>query len=349
MKQAAEIAVARDIAEIPRGTWDALVGRCGAAVFYRHDFLRVYQRANLGSAQAFVYLTCADPRRDPKDALLGALPAYLIDGQEIGRVLGMPALAADPRPLLVSHFPHCYDTTLLVAGADTAVAARLWAEFREQGRTLGAGGVALMNLPADSPWVPDLAAIEGVSFLVGAARWQLAVSSFADFDAYLRTMAKSTRKTLRQAASRAAAAGAVITTTAYAPGQGRDELADVVELCVQTAAKHGSRYYPAAALGSFVREAAEFLVLRIRLGGATLAASICFVDDDVMHTWAGGALYPAALNWSPNHVLFHAEVELAFRLGVARLECGRRNDEFKARHRLARRELVACLERLPAG
>jgi hypothetical protein len=73
---------------------------------------------------------------------------------------------------------------------------------------------------------------------------------------------------------------------------------------------------------------------------------VCLHDGDVLHCWAGGARYPDELNWSPNHVLFHAELSLAFRLHVTRLECGRRNDEFKARHRLRSLPLVGYFQEL---
>jgi predicted N-acyltransferase len=333
-----DVTVSHDIDDIPAAAWSDLMAETGASVFYRRDFVRAYQRSNLGGAERIVYLASSNG-----SGLCAALPAYLLDAAETGRVLGMPALAADPRPALLSHLPHCYDTALPIRGGDPDLLAGLWRELCAEGRRAGAATVGLMNVPAGSAACAALARIPGVVIQPGAARWVLHAASYPDLDGFLAVMSRSTRHTLRLSRNRAVRAGARIDVTAHRAGDDAAAIDDAVALCVATAAKHGSRYYPGGPLRSFLRELDSFLVVRVRLGDRVIAASICFADRGVLHTWAGGAHYPPELKWSPNYVLFHAELELGFQLGVDRIHCGRRNDAFKARHRLTREELVACL------
>jgi predicted N-acyltransferase len=333
------ITVSADIDDIPALAWGDLMAEIRAPIFYRRDFVRAYQHSNLGGAIRTVYLTASSG-----GGLAAALPAYLLDAAETGRVLGIPALAADPRPALLSHLPHCYDTALPIRGGDPELLAVLWDELRAEGRRAGAATIGFMNVPADSPARAALAQLPGVATLPGAARWSLDASAYPDLDGFLAAMSRSTRRSLRLARHRADRAGACIDVTEHGAADDHAAIDDAVALCVATAAKHGSRYYPGEPLRRFLRDLDSYLVIRVRLGDRTIAASICFRERGVLHTWAGGAHYPPELNWSPNYVLFYAELELGFRIGVERIHCGRRNDEFKARHRLTREELVACLE-----
>lgn len=345
-----------DIGMVPAQAWDTLIREAGAGVFYRHGFLSAYQHSGLANASRTLYLSLTAPGEPAPwhgGALSAALPAYAVHGAEIARVFALPALAADPRPVLLSHLPHCYDTTIPVSPAEpdpAACAATLWAALREEGRRCGAGAVGLINVPAGSATHAAVAAIPRVVTVPAACRWSLRAAELAGIEDFLATLSRSTRRTLRLARSRALRAGARVTTARHAGADTRPRpVADVVELCAATAAKHGSAYYPAAALDALLQELADYLVVRVQHEGQTLAASVCLLENGVLHTWAGGARYPPELNWSPNHVLFHAELELGFKLGVEVIECGRRNDEFKARHRLHRRELVACLEMMGRG
>jgi predicted N-acyltransferase len=335
---------AEDIDGVTPGVWDSLMDECDASVFYRHSFLSAYQHGNLGSAVATRYLLCSRAADGGEPTLVGALPAYLVDGAEVGRVLGIERLASASRPLLMSHLPHCYDTTIPAAGADPDVVLRLWDGFCELGRSLGAGVAGLLNVAADDATLVLLEAARQVTRLPGASRWQLDMVASVGFDAHLATMSRSTRRTLRSAIARAERAGVVCESEAYPRSRARERLGDVIELCVSTAERHGSAYYPREPLARFLADLDEFEVLRVRRGSETLAASICLRERGTLHTWAGGAYYPADVNWSPNHLLFAAEIRHAFDSGARLLECGRRNDVFKLRHRLRRKELALCLE-----
>jgi predicted N-acyltransferase len=330
--------VLRAIDEVDAAEWDGLVDRSGSPVFYRHRVLGAYERAGLGGQRGAAYLLARDRRGTP----VGALPLYLLDGREIFRILGLspPGAPGALSDALISHFPHCYDTTAMLAGpsAGADVLRGLWEAAMAEASRRGARVCGLLNVPAGEPLAVMLAGLPGGRPVPSAGRWYLDVPAYGDLDGLLATMARATRRTLRAAARRAEAAGARAELS-HDPGQ---DVADVAELCAASGARHGTNYYPAAAVRGFLTGLGEHLtVLRVRLGARTLAASVCFRDGGVLHTWAGGAVYPPELNWSPNHVLFHHELRLAFELGVKRLECGRRNDAFKARHRLSRRELLA--------
>jgi CelD/BcsL family acetyltransferase involved in cellulose biosynthesis len=86
-------------------------------------------------------------------------------------------------------------------------------------------------------------------------------------------------------------------------------------------------------------------LIRVELDGVLLAVSICMYDASRMHAWAGGCRYPPGLNWSPQYVLFAAELETAFAAGLPVLECGRRNDEFKTRYGLRPQRLGRAVRR----
>jgi CelD/BcsL family acetyltransferase involved in cellulose biosynthesis len=118
--------------------------------------------------------------------------------------------------------------------------------------------------------------------------------------------------------------------------EGRQVLDDaVLDLCVATADKHAPGYYPPVALGALIEALGpNCRIIRIELAGVLLATSICLVDTGRLHAWAGGCRYPQELKWSPQYVLFAAELEAGFATGLPVLECGRRNDEFKSRHGL---------------
>jgi CelD/BcsL family acetyltransferase involved in cellulose biosynthesis len=191
-------------------------------------------------------------------------------------------------------------------------------------------------------WEGELANLLGGTALTGGEttpRYRLPrLPEIPTPQAHLATIGRSSRRAIGQYRRRADRAGARITFE-----MGRDALdTDVLDLCKRTADKHAPNYYPPTELGGLiVNLGTACRIIRVELDGVLLATSICLLDADRAHFWAGGCLYPAELNWSPQYVLFHAELEAGFRLGRPMLEFGRRNDEFKTRyglrpHRLGR-------------
>jgi predicted N-acyltransferase len=315
--------------------WDRLVGLAGASVFYRHRVLVGYEESRLAGQRACAYVAV----RGEDGAQVAGVPLYLMDGREILTILGVDAPPGAAEHALLSHFPHCYDTTAPVLPGAVGL-GELWSVVLAEARRRGAALCGFMNVAEGTPAARELAAATGVRPVSCGSRWYLEPAAYGRLDGLLGAMARPTRRTLRLAVRRAADSGAVIDQR---QGAGQD-LTDVVALCQATAAKHGNNYYPPGPLHQFLTALGDrLLILRVRRGGETIAASACLVDGSVLHCWAGGVRNSKVDNWSPNHVLFHAELALAFDLGAARAEFGRRSDDFKARHRLTRAPLLAFL------
>lgn len=315
--------------------WDRLVGLAGASVFYRHHVLAGYEESRLASQRACAYVAVWGE----DGTQVAGVPLYLVDGREIFTILGVDAPPDAAARALLSHFPHCYDTTALVVPGAVDL-DELWSVVLAEARRRGAALCGFMNVAEGTPAARELADATGLRPLSCGSRWYLEPEAYGRLDGLLGAMARPTRRSLRLAVRRAADSGAAIDRQR---GAGQD-LADVVALCRSTAVKHGNNYYPPEPLHHFLTALGDrLLVLRVRLHGETIAASACLLDGSVLHCWAGGVRHSKVDNWSPNHVLFHAELALAFELGAARAEFGRRSDDFKARHRLSRMSLLAFL------
>lgn len=315
------VSVHRSIEQVGRAEWTALVRAAGAPVFYGFDFLAAVQAAPLSAGARAYYLVL----RDGDGTLAAGLPVYLQDTVD---PFGDPA--AGPVRALLGHVWHCYDTRLPSREPLTAaLVGQVWAALEQLAGQLDAELWGLVNVALAEPLAGHLAAA-GVPVEPTVPRYRLPVAG-GDLPAHLATISRSARRTLRQYARRAERAGAVTTLA-----EGRLALdSDVLALCLATADKHAPGYYPPAELAALVRRLGpDCAVLRVELAGTLLAASICLYDSGRMHTWAGGCRYPAELNWSPQYVLFAAELEAGFASGRPVLECGRRNDDFKRRYGL---------------
>ncbi|MFI6444113.1 GNAT family N-acetyltransferase [Kitasatospora sp. NPDC050543] len=315
-----------------REAWTALADACDASVFYRYDFLSSVESLPLTFPSRARYLMA----RDATGELVAALPLYLQETRDPFSTEpgGGPVLNA-----LVGHVWHCYDTTLLSREPLTAwLVEQFWTALGALAAEHGAELWGLVNIAVESELASQLKAI-GVELEETVPRYRLPIAGGpADLDEHLSTVSRPSRRTLRQYVRRAERAGA--RTTLVTGRDGLDQA--VLDLCLGTADKHAPGYYPQDRLGALIRRLGEACrILRIELDGRLLAASICMYDGSRMHAWAGGCEYPPELNWSPQYVLFAAELEAGFASGLPVLECGRRNDVFKTRygltpHRLAR-------------
>jgi hypothetical protein len=210
---------------------------------------------------------------------------------------------------------------------------KLCSALRRLAGELGARRWGLVNVPERSALAAALGEV-GLPGVPTAPRYQLRLAGGpATVDEHLAAVGRSSRRTLRRYWRRAVADGARVEVRV-----GRDGLdAEALALCLATADKHAPGYYPpdrlrslAVALGPACR------TIRVSLGGRLLGVSICLDDRSRMHAWAGGCRYPPELTWSPQYVLFHAELAAGIGSGRRVLECGRRNDDFKQRYGLAR-------------
>ncbi|MDQ2837808.1 MAG: GNAT family N-acetyltransferase [Actinomycetota bacterium] len=313
------------LAELGRQDWQQLVERTGAPAFYSWNFLRSIEVMPLTVGSRPYYLTL----RDPDGELAAATVVY---GQRAVNPFG--AAGSAPEPMLVGHLWHCYDSRLLSVAPLTGGTVTAFADALDRlADELGMHSRGLHNLDRTG----ELASIVTGSLADGATRYRLLPGESDDLDSHLETVGRSSRRTMRKYCRRATEAGLRISFGR--PAESLDE--DVLALCLATADKHAPGYYPPAALGQLLESLGEDCrILRLELDGELLACSICLLDASSAHFWAGGSLYPPELNWSPQYVLFAAELEHGFRSGKPVLEFGRRNDEFKLRfglqpHRLA--------------
>jgi CelD/BcsL family acetyltransferase involved in cellulose biosynthesis len=331
-RRSREVDVIDSITDIGRAGWTEFSRRAGAPVFYSYDFLLSIERNPLSRPSTPFYLVS----REPDGALAAALVLYL---QETIDPFGPPG--SGPARMLVGHLWHCYDTTIVSAGP---LRQELVAAFADATHSLAdnldAGPRGLANVELGSPLAAQLTAA-GLAAQETTPRYQLRVPPGGlTLDAHLAGVGRSSRRSLRQYARRAARMGARTTFE-----EGRRSLdADALGLCQATADKHAPGYYPAAELTELVLAlGACCRLLRIELDGTLLAVSIGLLDDRRVHFWAGGCLYPAELNWSPQYVLFAAELEAGLASGRPVIEFGRRNDEFKSRYGLASVRLARCV------
>jgi hypothetical protein len=329
-RRTADLVVTDRLADLGPVAWQQLVERSAAPVFYQWNFLRSIEKLPLTAGSRPYYLAM----RDPSGQLSAAT---VVHAQRAVNPFGNADAAAEP--MLVGHLWHCYDSRILSAGPITdEVLASFAAGLDRLADELGMHSRGLHNLDQDGP----LAAVLGSARLTtGAVRYRLIPEPGDSLAGHLQTVGRSSRRTLHKYRQRASAAGVRI--TAEPPGP---ELDEVLGLCRATAAKHAPGYYPPDALGRLLESLGEDCrILKVELDGRLLACSICLLDRTTAHYWAGGASYPDELNWSPQYVLFAAELEHGFASGRRVLEFGRRNDEFKTRYGLQPRQLVSWVWR----
>lgn len=321
-----EVRVGRQLDELTERSWRRFCEASRAPVFYSWDFLRSIEALPLTAGSEPYYLWTEDG-----DGELTA--ATVVYGQTAVNPFGAPGSA--PEPMLVGHLWHCYDSRLLsTAPLDGVVVGAFAGALDRLAGELGMASRGLHNLDRSG----ELAALAEGSLSDGASRYQLRPSPADTLDSHLEKVGRSSRRTMRKYCRRAAEDGLRVSFLAPADGLADDVLA----LCLATADKHAPGYYPPQALAKLLRSLGEDCrILRLELDGELLACSICLLDADSAHFWAGGSLYPQELNWSPQYVLFAEELAHGFASGKPILEFGRRNDEFKLRYALQPRPLAS--------
>lgn len=330
------LSVVDTIESVGREEWDRLFAAAGGSVFYSYDFLASIERRPLWNDATARYVVV----RDASGSLLAALPVYW--QEDASPFDTAPADGSRPRVLL-GHVWHCYDTTLLSrVPVEEPLARRVWEAVRDLATGLGAARWGLVNVPRRGPLGSALDAA-GLTLEDAPPRYRFVLDGRElTLDDHLATVGRSSRRALRQYSRRAERAGATVTFE-----QGSTVIADeeVLGLVAETTAKYTPGYYDLEALAALVHAlGSRCRIMRLDLDGRLLATSICLFDATRMHTWAGGCRYPEELNWSPQYVLFAAELTAGFGSRPQVLECGRRNDEFKRRYGLEPYPLAQVVE-----
>ncbi|PVC92133.1 GNAT family N-acetyltransferase [Streptomyces sp. CS131] len=345
MMSTPHITVVDSIDDIKTAEWEQVTAATGAPVHYSPTYLRAYQTSPLSPFTAAHYMTASDTGQT-----VAVLPCYL---QEQGDPYGFLRAAGCPQgdgPTLLGHNWYCYDTQIPVRADnpdqhDQTVEAMLDA-LVELGAAEGARTTALVSVAEGDP-VLTIARRKGWKVAPIVTRFQLPLqgaepdASYDSYDSYLESLGSRTRRTIRQYMRRAADAG--ITTAVEVPQP--NFLRTVCDLARRTAAKYGSAdMYPESAFIDFVMALGDHArVVRIDQGDQTLAAAVVLLDDERLHMWVGGTSHATVDSFSPNYLLWAAEIRTAIERGKRWVEGGRSNQPMKLRHGMRPLPLYACV------
>ena len=320
--------IVNNISEIGKETWDRLKDHSEASIFYEWEFVKSIESSPLTKGAIPYYLIFQGVNEKPVSIVTLYLQTTLNP---------FDALATEPERMLIGHFWHCYDTKILSSfEPDTEFLFFMRDHISSLAQMLNAQSCGLCNIVERSGFSESLNA---AGFLIekGASRYSIVPNGNLTLNQHLKNVGRSSRRTLNHYIRRSKEAGVKITFESVSLGL----TSQVLDLCLATANKHAKGYYPPLELALLLKNLGDSCkLLKIELNGTLLAVSICLLDKDSAHFWAGGCLYPKDLNWSPQYVLFAAEIEYGLELGKKRIEFGRRNDEFKIRFGLTPVPLV---------
>lgn len=327
--------VYRSIEEIDREEWDEVADAADAPVFYRHAFLRAYERAPLQETEAFFYLAFGRPAT-------AVLPAYIQSTDDaIGTIsgLGLPDRSPGDQ-ILLTHVAHCYDTVL--PGLAPGLAGRACEALGDLARQAGVKWFAFLNVDGSTATAEDLASA-GLAKIPMNTRFRRDLTGYPSVEAFVADIpSKKARFALRHSRNQAGRAGMDITAPDPATGA-----SDAVELCRRTTARHGTADYYPERFCEFVALAKDLIsVTEVRLGGHLASAAICLFDRTRFHLWAGGIDYEtsAHIHSAFSLMLWPAVQEtIGRRLPV--FEGGRGNTTTKLRFRLEPIPLFAFVGR----
>ncbi|MDX6363386.1 MAG: hypothetical protein QOC85_2396 [Streptomyces sp.] len=336
---ALHIDVTDSIDDIDTAQWERVARSDAAPVHYTPAYLRAYQTSPLSPYAATRYLTAVESGRT-----VAVLPCYLQkQGDPYGFLCDVGIPEAEGTALL-GHNWYCYDTRIPVLAADTdhrdRVLGAMLDALVELGDADGVGAAGLVSVAEGDP-VLAVARRKGWRVAPIVTRFQLPLHGFTTYDSYLASLGGKTRRTIRQYLRRAADRGVTASVEVPEP----DFLRVVCDLVRLTAAKHNSAgMYPEDAFIDFVMGLGERArVVRIDQGDRTPAAGVVLLDEQRLHMWVGGASHATIDSFSPNYLLWAAEIRTAIELGKQWVEGGRSNRTMKERHGMTALPLYACV------
>jgi predicted N-acyltransferase len=307
-----------DVAETVRAfspeEWDAVVQRARAPVFYRHAMLLAYEDAPLQSIAGIRYLGVRDASTSQ---LVAVSPLYLVPRQG----------AFASRVAAVTHAFHWYETCVPALSSDDTVLDAVWSGFESASAEAGASTVAFVNVHRGSRLAHFLESRGNTLVPVGRT-FSLDLTGFSSSDEYRSSLRRSIRRELARHGRRGVDAGAEISIEAPPAA-----VPAVVGMCRHSAARHqNDDWYPQQALTSFLYSAPPPVhLVVIRLGDRVVSGSVCFSDPERLYVWAGGDDYDCSPSFSPAYLSWNRIIDLAFELGVSRIEGGRMAGDFKTR------------------
>lgn len=307
------------IDQVDADNWDRAVRDSGAPLFYRHAFLTA---------------AMAHPLQEILDA---RFVLFWRDGEPqcglpVFRVAAASSIVADAdsnggEGVWVSHTAHWYDSRLPCRDEVRTVLEALPGTLAE----LGIGRLLLQNV--GDPALLDAAAAAGLERRDYDSRYRLDLRPHADYDSWVDSRGRATRRNLRRAARRADSLG----WTVASPRIGEADLDRLIQLCRVSTAKHGNtEWLPVAQMRGFLRALPEPNVVTHQIrdaSGNIVAAVVGLHDGPHYHSWSGGIDrdLTAGNRIDANLLLYRAELGWAFDHGCETFEGGRRSGELKRR------------------
>lgn len=341
-----EIDVHDSISALDREEWNRVVRESDATVFYDFDILAAYEAAPLEPDSAHAYLTV---RQKGSGKLVGVLPAYVQDPMNAFFHLpeGDPTAELGGTRGLVTHFWHCYDSSLPlspeVEGEDRRQAlVEVCGVLAGVARDHGACGYGFLDMAASRPeaaWLAEL----GFNVRPLTERFVLDLTGVSTLEDHLKSLSMNQRRELRRQPQWAAAEGVTVETR-LPP---LTEIEEIVAICRRTAARYkGEDYYPEEPFRTFLRQAGDTVrAVMIHAQGTLVGTGVCFLHNDRFHAWAGGMRYDLC-RASPYVLVFREILRYAIEIGVRRVEGGRANARFKQRLGFSPVPLVTALRRV---
>lgn len=307
----------------------AVVAAAGANVNYSLEFMGAYERFPIQPVHGCYYVELLDDT----GAVVAFAPCF-VQGDPLGAI----GLAPGDHALL-SQVWHCSDTRIVAAEPTPEIARELLEAMREVARSASLRRTGFINVAAGSPSATALEAA-GLPGIHLDTRYWLDLAGHGSEDGVLAMMKSSDRREYRRHWRRATEAGVKVVTRRPSPHEDVQKLG----LLEDTMVRVGSPgYYDAAKLAAFLAETPNGWIVEVTLDDALLGFAILFVDDTRLHAWALGYQRHLRLPFSPYYVIWGSFMRLGYELGLPRLEAGRRNGEFKTRHRLVPQDLNAYI------
>jgi hypothetical protein len=321
-------------AELPPA-WDECVQELQAPFFYTRKYLAAYHVAPPGDFLAARYLLV---RAD--DNAAAVLPLFLVQPSDPRLVGNGTLLESTQGSALLCPSWHCYAGEFPLAESTGALEAT-WNCMREIARELGAAVHGFINLPADDWRLPALAAM-GISVRPLDTRYAARITGATKHCDLSRVSSKHRREVRRQV-RRAQEAGLAVKAV---DGPDAALIGDLARMSGANAARLGSaQLYVPDRIEAFVSLLGERCTLVcVSHEDKMIGGAFCFTDTLRFHTWYGGMPTRKIGTFSPNYLLFMAELQEADRRELPIFEAGRRSGEFKQRYGFSPIKLSCALE-----
>ncbi|MFN8074248.1 MAG: GNAT family N-acetyltransferase [Kineosporiaceae bacterium] len=326
-------AVHRSIDEVDAGEWDAVVRGAGGSAFHTHAWLRAYEYAPPAPLHHVRHLTM---RRDGELRVVAPLyeasddPHYTGYGADYG--FDHPILWTR---MLVGHSWYSYYNGVCSLDPAPAIAPGLVEAMASVAGELGVPIYGFPGIPQDDPLCRELHGL-GFGHVYTEATSRLVLP--ATFEDHLGAMTSKKRREFRRLAHKAEKLGAVVRTDLR-----EGDVAAFARLVEDVCTRHGCpTVNPPHSLESvFAQLGGQARFLSLWHGETLLGGFVLMHVDDVLYAWIAGLDYDHHKEFGTYYALYWHTMELAWQLGVRRLEMGRSMYGFKVRMGLRTQPLVS--------